>query len=228
MAKTFTHWYSQYCLNRSIVPNYVSAWLLEKNSMTERMRSTCRNGFSVQLLTQKWSNPSLDEINQLKTNARERVVIREVKLLCDKQICLYARSLFPKKTLRGKGISIHALGSRPLIDFLNLDPTLKRSSYEIARLKPGDYYYEQACSHLIQYNFAHPGNKSPGGDQRRESRFSPLETPSRKESRGKLWGILNNTLPLYLWARRSVFSFFKEPILLVEVFMPEIFERKSA
>lgn len=183
MTELFRHWRSQQSLNRTVVSTTISDWLLATDSMTQRMRQTCRKGFAVQLLSQGWENPSRDEALRINTSTRERVIVREVKLSCDKQICMYARSLFPKQTLRGRGISIQALGTRPLIDFLNLDPTLKRSSYDITRLKPNDYYYEQACSHLKK-------------------------------------------LPAFLWARRSVFSFFNEPILLVEVFMPEVFERK--
>jgi chorismate--pyruvate lyase len=183
MIRISRHWHSQRALNRTAVPSIISSWLLTNASMTQRMRETCRDRFSVQLLSQGWNNPNRDEALRIHIPTRERVVVREVKLLCDKQICMYARSLFPLKTLRSKGISLHKLGTRPLIDYLNLDPALQRSAYEIVKLHPGDYYYDQACSHLKK-------------------------------------------LPPYLWARRSVFDFFKQPILLIEVFMPNIFERK--
>ena len=75
-------------------------------------------------------------------------MVREVYLLFDDQICMFARSLFPIATLLGKGWQLQYLGEKPLGTLLFGDPNLDRSPFDFALLRAGDEDYDKAIMHL--------------------------------------------------------------------------------
>jgi chorismate--pyruvate lyase len=58
---------------------------------------------------------------------------------------VFARTVIPVRTLRGRQRRLARLGTRPLGAALFADPHLKRGEVEIARLAPGDGIYEHAA-----------------------------------------------------------------------------------
>src|SRR5215471_11178963 len=70
-------------------------WLLEPGSMTMRLRQACRQSFKVNQCFQSWQRPRYSEAKILGQSERQLAVIREVELLCDGEIWVSARSVFP-------------------------------------------------------------------------------------------------------------------------------------
>ena len=71
-------------------------------------------------------------------------MLRQVQLRCGTEVLVYARSVIPLGTLRGKHRRLKSLGSKPLGAYLFAHPGLKRKFHHIARISPGDPLYELA------------------------------------------------------------------------------------
>ena len=119
-------------------------WLSDNSSLTQRLIDHCRGEFEVRLRGQAWRAPLLSESRLLGTRAGEYVMEREVELLCDGSPCVYARTLMPKSSLRGRASHLQGLGSRPLGALLFSDPTTRRTAVEYARLLQHHRLYERA------------------------------------------------------------------------------------
>lgn len=117
-------------------------------SMTKRMQQASKQCFQVKLLAQTFKNPRPSEALLLSVSKYKGVMVREVYLLCDDQICMFARSLFPIATLFGKSWQLQYLGEKPLGALLFSDPKLCRSSFDFAKIYPCDEDYGKATSHL--------------------------------------------------------------------------------
>ena len=91
----------------SKVPQTLLSWLLDPSSLTLRLQHACGGNFSVQVLSQHWSNPAADEARLLGLGRGERVLVRQVHLLCDGQPWVFARTVIPASTLRGRGRRLH-------------------------------------------------------------------------------------------------------------------------
>jgi chorismate--pyruvate lyase len=76
--------------------------------------------------------------------------VREVELLCDEMPWVFARSVIPATSLRGRARRLGNLGERPLGGVLFADPGLRRGVTQIARLLPRHPLYAAACDHLIE------------------------------------------------------------------------------
>ena len=148
--------------------------------MTEKLRQAAREHFSVNKCYQDWQLPRPSEAKALGEEAQKLAVIREVELLCDGEIWVSARSVFPEKSLRGEGVRLHILENQPLGDLLYKDSNLTRSEFELAMLLPHHEDFIRASKHLTK-------------------------------------------LPEHLWARRSVFHLYGQPILVSEIMLPVVY-----
>lgn len=133
----------------------------------------------MRILGQGWSRPLNDEARVLGLRLGAWAWIREVQLLCDHQPWVFARTLIPAETLRGRGQRLTRLGTRPLGEVLFADPGVRRGPVEIARIA--------ASQRLHQWAFA-----------------------DRAESPDAIWG------------RRSLFWIAKHPLLVCEIFLPDL------
>jgi len=92
---------------------------------------------------------------------------------------VFARTVIPASSLRGRLRRLSMLGTRPLGALLFADPGMRRDAPEIARIHPGHDIFLQAVQH----------------------------------SRAR---------PAAIWGRRSVFYLDNKPLLVSEIFLPEI------
>lgn len=143
-------WYPSSRLFLADIPASLSAWLLDPGSLTQRLRRVCTGRFRVQVLNQSWQRPSQDEARVLKLRWDTRTWIREVQLLCDDQPWVFARTLIPPSTLRGRGRRLTTLGTRPLGAVLFADPRVQRGPVEIARITTGQPLHRRAFPHTIE------------------------------------------------------------------------------
>ncbi|MFZ4791796.1 MAG: chorismate--pyruvate lyase family protein [Candidatus Competibacteraceae bacterium] len=160
-------------------PAELSDWLFDAGSLTRRLRQCCSGQLRVQVLSQGWIRPDQDEARALQLRLDAWAWTREVQLRCDKQPWVFARTVIPACTLRGRGRRLTWLGTRPLGEALFTDPGVQRGPVEVARIVAGQRLHQRAVAGCAE----------------------PLET---------------------LWGRRSVFRLDRRPLLVCEVFLPDL------
>jgi len=146
-----TRWKSHRCFSRSRMPAGLSDWLLDRASLTLRLQQLCPGqaprGFRVKVLSQLRGIPRLDEAQVLAMQPRELAVIRQVLLMCGRQPWIYARTVIPVSSLRGKLQRLTRLGTRPLGGVLFADPGMRRGRTELAEILPGQALFAAATAH---------------------------------------------------------------------------------
>ena len=163
---------------RDLLPE-IADWLLDRRSLTQRLRRASAGRFRVCVLYEGWTRPDRDEARILGLRLAARAWTREVQLLGDEQPWVFARTLIPARTLRGRGRRLTLLGTRPLGQALSADPHIRPSPVEIARIAAGQRLHQRALTHL-----AEP--------------------------------------PAVIWGRRSVFHLEDRPLLVCEIFLPDL------
>ncbi|MFT5224693.1 MAG: chorismate--pyruvate lyase [Polaribacter sp.] len=122
----------------------VISWLNDQGSLTKRLMDYCPGQFSVRVLSQQWIRPEAEEVKMLGVPRHQLALLRQVQLLCDDTVCVYARSIIPLATLRGKHRRLKHLSNKPLGGYLFAQPNLKRSNQHIARIIRKDPLFEIA------------------------------------------------------------------------------------
>lgn len=161
-----------------LAPPLLRQWLDEPGSLTRRIRYSCSGCFHVEVLREQWGPPFLDEALRLGVRPRHWAWLREVLLCCGDSTWVYARSVIPRQSLRGRLRRLRQLGRQPLGSILFGRHPVSRGKIEIARLTAGDGLYRQAARRT-------------------------------KVTSG-------------CWARRSVFHIAGRPLLVTEIFLPEL------
>ena len=155
-----TGWKPGQCFLRSSIPQDLSGWLLDTASLTLRLQRLCPGKFQVRVLSQAWGVPRIDEARVLEMKPGRLAIIRQVQLLCDGQPRVYARTVIPVTSLRGKLQRLAHLGTRPLGGMLFADPGMQRGVVELARISRGQSLYQAATRHLRQRPAAIWGRRS--------------------------------------------------------------------
>ena len=106
----------------------------------------CPGQFSVRVLSQQWVTPEVDEAMLLDIPYRQTALLRQVQLLCGDTVCVYARSIIPLKTLKGRHCRLRFLGDRPLGAYLFANPSLRRNQQQLASIEKKDPLYEVATA----------------------------------------------------------------------------------
>jgi chorismate--pyruvate lyase len=130
------------------MPRNLRAWLLDTASLTLRLQQLCPGRFRVRLLSQSWGRPFGDEVVALGMKSGSLALIRQVQLLCGDDPWVYARTVIPVSSLRGRLQRLAHLGSRPLGGMLFADPGMQRGGVELARLRTGQAMHAAATFHL--------------------------------------------------------------------------------
>ena len=132
----------------SHAPAEISPWLFDQGSLTRRILLYCGKKFRVEVLSQKWQRPLLNEALRLGVHPEQHALIREVLLYCGDVPWVFARSVLPRKTLTGSRRFLGKLGNRPLGEILFSDPNIQRDALEIAEIKKGQRMYSCATQCL--------------------------------------------------------------------------------
>jgi len=131
-------------------PPELLAWLLDSTSLTRRLQQTCRGQFRVEPAEQHWQRPMLNEAQALGALPHERCFVREVRLLCDDQPWVFARTVIPVRTLTGPRRRLSRLGKKPLGAVLFADRSMVRSGIEVTRLSSDQPLFTRATTGLSQ------------------------------------------------------------------------------
>ena len=143
-----TRWKPHQFYLRAAIPVRLCGWLLDPASLTLRLQNLCPDRFRVRLLSQGWGSPRLDEARALGMRRGERAIIRQVHLQCGTRPWIYARTIIPATSMRGKLQRLAHLGTRPLGAMLFADPGMRRERVELANIKPGEALFKDATRHM--------------------------------------------------------------------------------
>ncbi len=135
-------------LSRAEPASVLRDWLLHTGSLTRRVQQACAGRFSVRVEMQGWGRPRLDEYRALRLRIGRIALIREVHLLCDERPWIFARTIIPVTTLRGRERRLAHLGNRPLGAVLFADPHMQRGPVEVACIRPGSTLFATAVKGL--------------------------------------------------------------------------------
>lgn len=116
------------------VPVSIQSWLFDPASLTARLKQKCTAGFRVEVLSQAIQKPRLDEFRVLGVETGSYALVRQVRLCCGHACWVYARTVIPFSTLKGKQRIYANLGTRPLGAMLFADRTMKRDEVMVTSL----------------------------------------------------------------------------------------------
>lgn len=142
-------WHPAQQLTRARLPADLRDWLLDRSSLTRRLRQCCAGRFAVRLLGQSWQRPLPNEALALGANPVRRALVREVLLLCDDTPWVYARTVIPRTSLRGRLRRLSCLGEAPLGAVLFADPHMTRGPVEVASIRPDQLAAPLADGHTL-------------------------------------------------------------------------------
>ena len=141
-------WRPRRRLRRGCLPPEVAAWLLDSGSLTHRLRRRCPGDFRVEVVRQGRAVPAYNERERLGLRRAVRVLVREVFLYCGDTPWVFARTVIPPRTLRGRARYLARLGSRPLGAALFADPTMERGELEVCCVRRGEVLHAAASARL--------------------------------------------------------------------------------
>lgn len=113
--------------NVSFVP-----WLRDRGSLTARIQA--RGRFAVRVLRQGLALPTADEARLLEIEPRVLAWIREVALLCDKRVVVFAHTVLPYRPCGPLQVWLARLGDRSLGALLFSHPGFRRGKISFKRL----------------------------------------------------------------------------------------------
>lgn len=145
---------------RHQLPHETLAWLLDPASLTRRVIAVCPGRFRVEVVSQGWHKPLLNEARVLGMPPATHAFVRQVYLLCDDRPWVFARTVIPRTTLTGHERRLAHLHTRPLGEVLFADPTMRRGPVEIACLTPHDGLYRIATQRLASLSETIWGRRS--------------------------------------------------------------------
>ncbi|WP_404365373.1 chorismate--pyruvate lyase family protein [Marinobacter sp.] len=105
-------------------------WLSLEGSLTRALQMRCRQQFHVDVLSESFTMPSVEEALTLGLPLRQRAWIREVQLCGDGEPWVMARTVIPRQTLTGKGRRLRHLGRKPLGAWLFSRPEWRRGAFQ--------------------------------------------------------------------------------------------------
>ncbi len=125
-------------------------WLIHAGSFMQRLRVHGIRDARIQVLEQSWQLPHFSERKLLNLNFRSFVLVREVLILSEKKIWMYARTIIPKSFLKGEYQQLAHLKTRALGAVLFKNKKIKRSGFEFMCLKTGMTLHEKVRKYFDQ------------------------------------------------------------------------------
>lgn len=148
MATFEAHWLTETQLSFHTDTLHAREWMLDKGSLTQRLIDYCEGEFAVSLRREEQDRPLRSESRLLGLPESRLAIIREVDLLCRGVPLVFARTVIPFSSLRGRTRSLAGLGARPLGAMLFQDPTTRRETVQYASIRPGEGLYASATQSL--------------------------------------------------------------------------------
>ena len=107
---------------------FFKEWLSYESSLTKKLQQYANGDFHVELLSQDIQAVNFSERQALGLKTRRHAFVREVALWVKGSVWVYARTIIPLNTLKGKLRTLKNLGNRPLGEQLFANPTMRRET----------------------------------------------------------------------------------------------------
>ncbi len=107
------------------IPVALKSWLIDDKSLTQKLKQTFED-FSVNVLSQIQCRAHKDEADLINTKAN--CIIREVELLGNQQVVVFARSIIP---ITNDTKDLRTINDKPLGEFLFNDSNIIRGELQI-------------------------------------------------------------------------------------------------
>ena len=124
-------------------------WLINSASLTARLQQRYTR-FRVKTVSLKSAKPLIDEARPLHISPHQSALIREVLLMDGQQAVVFAHSVLPRRSLRGRWLGLSRLGNKPLGATLFANPKVSRTPLSYKKLSPHHGLYQKAAKHLIE------------------------------------------------------------------------------
>jgi chorismate--pyruvate lyase len=124
-------------------------WLVNDASLTARLQKRYID-FYVKPLLQQDAKPIQDEASMLGLRPSANTYIREVLLVGNQQPVIFAHSVLPHASLRGKWHKLGKLGNQPLGAALFRNMKVIRTPLSFKKLSKNHTLYQKATKHLAQ------------------------------------------------------------------------------
>ena len=125
----------------NIIPAGLRNTLQHSGSLTGLLEKQAPLSFNLELISQSWQKPLLDEARLLSIGPARFAFVREIVLRFDKRPLVYGRSIIPRKTLSGAERQLANWGQRSLGDYLFTRQGVERGVMEYARIPAWKTYY---------------------------------------------------------------------------------------
>ena len=109
------------------------SWLVDRGSLTQRLRARAGSGFALQVLAEQREALRRGDAQRLGVAPEQPALIREVRLDVDGRAAIHAVTVVPEVT-RVALPMLAALGARPLGDALFERSDAERGPFEVACL----------------------------------------------------------------------------------------------
>jgi len=129
------------------IPRPLRHWLVDRGSLTQRLRSHCTD-FRVMPLATGLARAHRDECGLLALAPQTHAYVREVLLMCGNTPAVFAHSVLPLAGLRGGWHGITGLGNRSLGEALFHDPRIGRQALSFRRVCGGHPLYDAVAARL--------------------------------------------------------------------------------
>lgn len=106
------------------------------------MKALCGADFSVRVISQKWQKIGAGEASAMALNNAHSALVRQVLLCCDERPLVYAITIIPATTIRGRLRRYANIGNRPLGEMLFSERTMRREEVQVARLPKSHEAYQ--------------------------------------------------------------------------------------
>lgn len=123
-------------LNHAKLPADTVDWLYDAASLTKRLKQASSGRFQVRILSQVWQRPMRCERQLLGLGDRQFALVRQVYLLCDEQVVVFARTVLPGPLLKSRYRYLARLGGKPLGEVLFRDKSMRRSEVQLTQILP--------------------------------------------------------------------------------------------
>ena len=117
---------------------FFKEWLLYESSLTKKLQQYAKGDFRVELLSQNIQAVSFSERQALGLTVRKYAFVREVALWVKGSVWVYARTIIPLNTLKGRLRILKNLGNRPLGEELFANPNMRREKILFGRIASQD------------------------------------------------------------------------------------------
>lgn len=147
-----SEWLSEQSAANAAIPRQWRPWLFDHGSLTAQLKAHSNDAFAVRVLSESWGVPDDREMLKLKLALNSVAQIRQVELLCNGEVMVFARSIIPQSLFEAQQQTFKELGSKPLGHLLFKKGGEQQSRRDISIYRPeaGPTIYGRSTPYLYE------------------------------------------------------------------------------